>query len=639
MGKTWSCAARRMGFRVSEKRGFLQKIRKSKTANVLPIVAAGLVPMLAMIGGAVDMSRAYMVRSRIQQACDAGVLAGRRAMDTGTYTTAAQGAADDFFAVNFPGGYQGTTDLNFTTTNPQGSSKVEGSATVDVPTVIMGMFGKPVIPVAVTCEAELNVSNSDITFVLDVTGSMDSNISNGAGGTTTRIQALRDAVMSFYDVLASASVGSEARVRYGFVPYSQTVNVGELIYDQNPEYLQGGQLTDSHLYQSRKPWWKHTVTTPSGPPVVTNETYQVNLPASNCNKYGDNVNFNQSGGNNFRPSPQGSMVTTTTSITEYERLSWGGASPGFSGSGNKTCVRKVTVTPIVTTVTIVDVYSPGDTLDHYEYLQRNYETYNFVRSIKSGNPSVLLPSEASASYDRWNGCIEERLTTPAPNFSYVSGSGIVASDGGDAADLDIDRVPNTYETKWAPYWDKVYWRRNASRSTTCVVKAQLLAERTRDDVQTFVDSLAANGNTYHDIGLIWGARLASPDGIFRDNVIEPPGNSGSVTRHIIFMTDGELSVTSTGFGTYGVEELDKRIANGSNSPGQQERHRRRFLAMCQAIKGKGIRLWVVAFSTSLSADMTACASSGSAFQSTNGAALQDNFRNIAEQISELRLTN
>ena len=39
----------------------------------------------------------------------------------------------------------------------------------------------------------------------------------------------------------------------------------------------------------------------------------------------------------------------------------------------------------------------------------------------------------------------------------------------------------------------------------------------------YVDRLhPANGNTYHDIGLIWGARLESPTGIFSaDNALTP----------------------------------------------------------------------------------------------------------------------
>ena len=47
----------------------------------------GLVPLAAMIGSGVDMSRAYMAKTRLQSACDAAALAGRRVMQNDTMTT------------------------------------------------------------------------------------------------------------------------------------------------------------------------------------------------------------------------------------------------------------------------------------------------------------------------------------------------------------------------------------------------------------------------------------------------------------------------------------------------------------------------------------------------------------------------
>lgn len=64
-------------------------------------------------GCAVDAARVYVVNSRLQQACDAGALAGRRAMvDTSTTNTVldptATSQAQTFFANNFRSGWFGT---------------------------------------------------------------------------------------------------------------------------------------------------------------------------------------------------------------------------------------------------------------------------------------------------------------------------------------------------------------------------------------------------------------------------------------------------------------------------------------------------------------------------------------------------
>lgn len=627
---------------MAAKRPVLNRLLESRRGNVLPILAASIIPMAAMIGGAVDMSRAYMVKSRIQQACDAGVLAGRRAMQQSSYSDAAKAQAQNFFDINFKEGYNETTDVVFTTSNPSGTSKVLGSASTVMPTAIMGMFGKETIDIAVDCEAELNLSNSDVTFVLDVTGSMNDSIPTGSSGSIVKITALRNSVMSFYDTLANASSGSLARIRYAFVPYSTNVNVGELLYDTNPTWLNGGLTTDTWNYQSRRPIWR--TTTVDCQVFGGNQSFAcpnrshsaisgggTNISRQNCSTYGSN---SSGSGFGFNPDPAGTptpSVTsgTTTTTVSYVRYSWGGDAPGWSGSGTKQCVRQRT-TQVDSSVAV-----SGATVI-YVYEQRTYPTFDFVRSIKTANPEVATPSEASGT-SRWGGCIEERDTIPGAVIAHGS-NGITVDGSTGAHDLNIDAVPNSAATKWRPYWEQVYWLRNGSRSTACPSKASLLATQTRDQVQTYVDSLVAVGGTYHDVGLLWGARIASPQGIFAANVNASPGNGGSVGRHLIFMTDGELTSYDFVASMYGTEQLDQRVTGGSNDPTQLERQRRRYLAICEAIKSKGIRLWVIAFGTTLTTDLQTCASTGSAYTAADSGALNTAFQNIAKQISELRLT-
>ncbi|WP_409672763.1 pilus assembly protein [Blastomonas sp.] len=630
----------------ADRRPLLNRLLASRAGNVLPIVAASILPMAAMIGGAVDMSRAYMVKSRIQQACDAGVLAGRRAMQQSSYTDAAKAQARDFFDINFKEGYNETTNVVFNTSNPAGTSKVLGSASTVMPTAIMSMFGKETIAIDVVCEAELNLSNSDVTFVLDVTGSMLENISNGTGGTTTRIASLRNSVMSFYDTLANAATGSNARVRYAFVPYSTNVNVGELLYDTNPSWLNGGTAGDSWNYQSRRPLWN--ITSTSTQTTTDTQTLSYNVSASNCTSFGNNSSFWQ-GWTQFNPNPSGNPTTqtsgNTTTKTTYEPWRWGGAAGPWTGSGTSSCVRRRTQEVTTTTTTETAVWQAGATFSRWEYLQRTYPTFDFVRSIKTANPAVATPSEIDGSTSRWSGCIEERDTIAGAPIAYGS-NGITVNGSTSAHDLNIDAAPTNAATKWRPYWEDVYYFRNDPKSlknygagyTACPTKARLLATMTRTDVQNYVNSLVAVGGTYHDVGLLWGARIASPQGIFASTVNASPGNGGSVGRHVIFMTDGDLTSYDFVASMYGIERLDLRVTGGSNNPSQLERQRQRYMAICEAIKGKGIRLWVIAFATTLTADLQTCASSGSSFTASNSSQLNTAFQNIAKQISELRLT-
>ena len=166
--------------------------------------------------------------------------------------------------------------------------------------------------------------------------------------------------------------------------------------------------------------------------------------------------------------------------------------------------------------------------------------------------------------------------------------------------------------------------------------AQLLAEMDEDAFYAYADDLETGGNTYHDIGLLWGARFSSPDGPCASNVGVDPANGGSVSRHLIFMTDGELNTTTTTYSSYGIERHDRRVTS-DGSTNQDANHRSRFLAICEAIKGKGIRLWVIAFGTGLSTDLETCASAGSSFAASSAAELNSAFQSIATEVGELRV--
>ena len=55
--------------------------------NTMAIMAATLIPLAGLVGGGIDISRMYIVKTRLQHACDAGALAGRKAMGGGAWDT------------------------------------------------------------------------------------------------------------------------------------------------------------------------------------------------------------------------------------------------------------------------------------------------------------------------------------------------------------------------------------------------------------------------------------------------------------------------------------------------------------------------------------------------------------------------
>ena len=600
---------------------FLARLRHDIVGNTLAIVGASMVPLVAMIGGGVDMSRAYMVESRLQQACDAGVLAGRKAMGSDSWSSAAADTASEYFNVNYASDYLGSQGTSFVPTNPSGTTTVSATATTTLPTVIMQFFTLTDMTINVSCAARYDVGNADVTFVLDATGSMacpsDANDSQCSGyfstyglsqgqsysglSTTSRMAALKQSMASFYNTLAAASGGSGGRIRYAFVPYTGTVNVGRL--------LPQSYIADSHAYQSRIN--EVTGTTPSQ--WITHRT------ETTCSGFFDCL-FNSSKGTNC----------TNRYYSYHGNNIRGEYATSFSG-----CLWRD--------------YHEGESTYSTVYRQVTHPTNVYKTLVSTRDPTGV-----TNNYYTWDGCIEERQSVASGSIAFNAGSQTFSPAG--LYDLDIDSAPTNNATKWKPYWPEIVYYRGYNTTSassgsppqdSCPYRSELLAEyASLADFETYTRNLAPDGGTYHDIGLLWGARLSSPNGIFSSNVSLTPSNNSYVGRHLVFMTDGQLDPGNNYYNAYGIERHDGRITGMSTSTdgnaivaAQRTRHTNRYKQLCKAIKAKGIRLWVVAFNTTLTTDMTECASPNSSFTAVNSTALNTAFSTIAEEIADLRLTD
>jgi hypothetical protein len=223
---------------------FLQSLLRDRSGNALAIVAGAIIPLLGIIGGGIDMGRSYLSETRLQQACDAGVLAARKKLGAtvvldGLVPAAVATQGNKFFDINYRNGAYGTNARSFVMTLESDFS-ISGVASVDVPTTVMRIFAFTKIPVKVTCEARLNFTNTDVMMVLDTTGSMNE---TNSGDPKTKLETLKDVVRDFHTMM-EGSKGPGIRIRYGFVPYSTNVNVGGL--------LANSWVVDNWTYQSRE---------------------------------------------------------------------------------------------------------------------------------------------------------------------------------------------------------------------------------------------------------------------------------------------------------------------------------------------------------------------------------------------------
>lgn len=202
---------------------FLRNLARDTGGNALMMFAAALMPILLMIGSGLDASITYMARNKMQNACDAGALAGRLAMIGTDWTTDAEAEARKFFNFNFPNGTNGVDDAQFTITQDTSDlTKLVGSATGTVPTSIMFIVGYDEIEISVACDAKRDMGHNDVMLVLDMTSSMLNQPSWGGG--TSKVELLRNATLGLYRALADDGT-TASETRYAFMPFSQTVNV------------------------------------------------------------------------------------------------------------------------------------------------------------------------------------------------------------------------------------------------------------------------------------------------------------------------------------------------------------------------------------------------------------------------------
>ena len=619
-------------------RGLASALRRDTRGNALAMIAAALVPLLALTGGAIDMGRSYLSQSRLQQACDAGVLAARKQLGTSVaadgevpYAVAETGAK--FFGLNFRDGQYGTAAREFKMTLESNYS-LTGAAKVKVPTTVMRLFGQQEVALSVTCAAQVGMTNTDVMMVLDVTGSMNE---TNPGDSVPKISLLRSTIGQFTSEL-QANKPAGTRIRYGFVPYSTNVNVGGLLEDEwvvkNWTY-QSRTLVGGGSGNGTKSFWA-VGSVISG---SLNSSKDSQYPASGSP---GNYSCSQPPASTLRStSVQKGTVTLpyagppagTQTRTSYW-YTYNGAQYSVALKGSNCQVTKQTYTNYVVAydwVTIPALQSSSK----FQY--------------------KAVASDVSSWRNTSNGCIEERATYQIDDYTNV--------DLDRAMDLDLDRVPTPGDsaTQWRPQFpEKIYarslkWDNSGSFTTSpvttndeyfaplvgdtanCPSAAQNLKEMTASQISAYVGGLKVGGSTYHDIGMIWGGRLLSPTGIFAsENADLSP--SQPTNRNLIMMTDGQTSALDLSYTAYGFEPIDRRRWAPGSGTSLTQTVEDRFAFACQQVKKRNITIWFIAFGTDLNPVMTDCAGEGHAFQASNGAELAAVFKQIAGGIANLRLT-
>ncbi len=221
-------------------RSLLVPVLSDRRGVAAVFLAVALIPLIGAVGLAVNSSLGYLVKTRMGKSLDtAGLAAGRVALDAN-----AKQVAQQYFDANFGKAGGGVEVTGFDFEVDPSFRYVTLSATADVPTLFMRVFGHDKMNVGARAVIERETTGMELALVLDNTGSL-----YGANFT-----ALQNAANDLIDIIYG-NKNTVDNLWVSLVPYTSTVNIGKT----RTGWLASGDRVLTNLASYSTDGWKGCV--------------------------------------------------------------------------------------------------------------------------------------------------------------------------------------------------------------------------------------------------------------------------------------------------------------------------------------------------------------------------------------------
>lgn len=187
--------------------GFIKTLAADRRGNTAIIFTLALLPIMLLVGSAVDLSGMHGKRTALQASLDAAALAAAK-MPHNSSDAAVEDAAARFAAANFEG-----TITDFEVVRTEEAVTVSGKAPADL--MFLSGFGFGDQQVSATSQATRGAHKIEVVMVLDNSGSMKG----------SKMSSLKTASQTLVDTLTTSD-SDEDYTKIGLVPFTAGVNVG-----------------------------------------------------------------------------------------------------------------------------------------------------------------------------------------------------------------------------------------------------------------------------------------------------------------------------------------------------------------------------------------------------------------------------
>lgn len=191
---------------------------RAQAGNTVMIFALSIIPIIGVAGFAIDFSRAQTAKTQMTTLLDQAVLAATNlAYDDDPETLVNEWMNSQVAQFGYS-----TEDLtvNVNSIVALNSKNVSATATLEMPTLLMHIFGRETISIGVSASAIQSIPNLEIAMVLDISSSMRG----------TRLESLKTASNEFVDIMLTDETVDVTSI--SIVPFGGTVNIGADLFNK-----------------------------------------------------------------------------------------------------------------------------------------------------------------------------------------------------------------------------------------------------------------------------------------------------------------------------------------------------------------------------------------------------------------------